>query len=1343
VVRRIVGAAVLGTALAGGFGSHPATPAGPVVGLTAGGGSSRVGASASPGPGIEQIVVRAGDTLTGIAVELHRPERGLIALNPALAVNPNLIRPGQLITVGRAAPGIDRGGRRVRVRRGDTLSGIAAALGRSVPELIALNPTLAAHPNLIHPGRTVTASPGTPAPTPAPAPERPGPARAAAPVRPNHHPTTPVTPGWLEPVLVTLAGVLAGAGNPDAVAFPLVWWSVVARPLLRRMRDRVRTARSWLGRVVLRGWAVSAQWEHRLYPNISQQLVALVPVLGPWLAHSPHGARFTQLLHLKLKVFTRTPRVWRREPGPRGVRARMRAARGWFGRARAYAAKLRYNRAFTGLLPWMTPPTGPEVHGTWFGLGLKISAGNLGTFTVLDLAGLGGTTNNRNRVVGLFPIVRVSVQVYLGPARLGFDLVHFDLPGKKLEQKLATPRLAGWQRLNLARRAWQWVRVHDLKLWSWRPWAFISQTQFLVGVGPRESLLPNFVEYRLSAQTFTVTRHGRPVGKIHMVSGVGPMLGRALGRSARAVGGRLSRTVPRRWRTGARRWAGRWRLDRAGRQAGYERTLRTRGLRQLDRTIGAQLDRLTWLDGRIRTLERRVSPHTRADPVAERALAILSARLARAHRLRARLVAALNTNHAARAAVEEGPGSTRTPVPAAHPAPLTLTTGHITTAGVVGSGVLPDAHRAAPGAGRVGFDLPALSGRSDPGHPDNTNRDAMAGAVRTADGRIVAALADQQGDTGPLPSTAHTAVAAAINRALDADPGRPVDEVAGESFAAASAAVRDAESISTLLVAVLTPTGPGSYRAVFASLGDSRAYLVHPGGATEQATTDHTWSVAETVETTPADQPLQYITRWVGRGATTGPRLETRDVPAGTRVVLSTDELHDFYPDNAELGRLVATAATPGQAADRLIDHAAERGGGNKTAIVINLAGRLPTRQNDDGTPAGPAGAEPPPGSAAPVGAPTRSEPPPGSAPVARPEALAWRAGLLAAVGQTLRVIPVTVTFTAAQVWLARLSGSTAVFSDAGDNLVALVPVALAPVLAYLIPRAGAERLFQRLTGAVMVGLAGTIVYTALTSAHELSGSPWLIIGAGAVNIAGAGLTYLINRRVATGTAEAGVAQALSEIVTTAGVIGTGLVGLLEPAVAGGVDQAVTLISGTTMALLGAGQITGTELELFNPACWGGFLTSLRRLPAGLWHTVAGLLGLPLELWREHRLGRALGQNRALLPLTDPRIARSALRLPDVSQGWPADRPGRHRYVRYRNHLVDAGRVWPYWDTTGLGPLTDLTAGELAELREQAYQLAIEAGVPARHATRITGVTPAPETRRPARSAAGRPGPGP
>lgn len=65
-----------------------------------------------------------------------------------------------------------------KVKAGDTLWGIAAALGVSLTALLAANPGPASHPTLIHPGDTITVPQGgSTAPAPAPKPVTPTPVK--------------------------------------------------------------------------------------------------------------------------------------------------------------------------------------------------------------------------------------------------------------------------------------------------------------------------------------------------------------------------------------------------------------------------------------------------------------------------------------------------------------------------------------------------------------------------------------------------------------------------------------------------------------------------------------------------------------------------------------------------------------------------------------------------------------------------------------------------------------------------------------------------------------------------------------------------------------------------------------------------------------------------------------------------------------------------------------------------------------------------------------------------------------------------------------------------------------
>jgi serine/threonine protein phosphatase PrpC len=330
------------------------------------------------------------------------------------------------------------------------------------------------------------------------------------------------------------------------------------------------------------------------------------------------------------------------------------------------------------------------------------------------------------------------------------------------------------------------------------------------------------------------------------------------------------------------------------------------------------------------------------DPTAGPKQVVLTAQGRRWRRLRdleMNLQKAINDNYAARGALEDGPGSGHQP----HDPPLPTQRESLPPhqrPGPLQSGTLPGRlQNVQPDAThqvRFGFDVgETIAGRTDQGHPANRNFDAMAGAV-TADGRLIAIVADQQGYADLPVSVSQVAVTAAMAAALHTDPNLPAEQIAQAAFDAAAEATASANSSTTLLVVVTTPTGHGTTRVAFVWVGDSRGYLVTPDD-TQRVTTDHTWSATQTVEAPPAEYPVQYVTRWIGRGVGHQPDVETRELAGPATIVLTTDELHDFYPNQADLGAIVRDAPTPGQAADDLIDHVLIQGSGNKTTIVIRL----------------------------------------------------------------------------------------------------------------------------------------------------------------------------------------------------------------------------------------------------------------------------------------------------------------------------------------------------------------------------------------------------------------------
>jgi LysM repeat protein len=147
--------------------------------------------------GTGAYVVQPGDTLAGIAAALsvHGGWPALYAANRrAIGPDPNQIRAGTALALpGRAAPA------RYTVKAGDTLSGIASALGTrgGWPALYAANrPAIGPDPNQIRAGTALAIPHPTPTSTPtrAPASAQP-PATAPATPPPTSMPAVPVPSG--------------------------------------------------------------------------------------------------------------------------------------------------------------------------------------------------------------------------------------------------------------------------------------------------------------------------------------------------------------------------------------------------------------------------------------------------------------------------------------------------------------------------------------------------------------------------------------------------------------------------------------------------------------------------------------------------------------------------------------------------------------------------------------------------------------------------------------------------------------------------------------------------------------------------------------------------------------------------------------------------------------------------------------------------------------------------------------------------------------------------------------------------------------------------------------------
>jgi PPM family protein phosphatase len=146
---------------------------------------------------------------------------------------------------------------------------------------------------------------------------------------------------------------------------------------------------------------------------------------------------------------------------------------------------------------------------------------------------------------------------------------------------------------------------------------------------------------------------------------------------------------------------------------------------------------------------------------------------------------------------------------------------------------------------------------------------------------------------------------------------------------------------------------------VFAHAGDSRAYLVRDG-ISMQLTEDHTLLarlLAAGIDVDVSGEGSRFrsmLTNALGIGDEC--KISTFVVPLadGDRFLLCSDGISEYVPEN-EVGEILTRQSSPARAAQRLIDVALERGGGdNATAVVVRVleAGETPLpaeqRKKDD-----------------------------------------------------------------------------------------------------------------------------------------------------------------------------------------------------------------------------------------------------------------------------------------------------------------------------------------------------------------------------------------------------------
>lgn len=146
---------------------------------------------------------------------------------------------------------------------------------------------------------------------------------------------------------------------------------------------------------------------------------------------------------------------------------------------------------------------------------------------------------------------------------------------------------------------------------------------------------------------------------------------------------------------------------------------------------------------------------------------------------------------------------------------------------------------------------------------------------------------------------------------------------------------------------------------VFAHAGDSRAYIVRDG-ISMQLTEDHTLLqrlLAAGIDVDVSGDGARFrsmLTNALGIGQEC--KVSTFVVPLadGDRFMLCSDGISEYVPEN-EVGEVLVKQPSPARAAQKLVDLALERGGGdNATAIVMRVleAGETPVpaeqRRRDD-----------------------------------------------------------------------------------------------------------------------------------------------------------------------------------------------------------------------------------------------------------------------------------------------------------------------------------------------------------------------------------------------------------
>jgi len=164
----------------------------------------------------------------------------------------------------------------------------------------------------------------------------------------------------------------------------------------------------------------------------------------------------------------------------------------------------------------------------------------------------------------------------------------------------------------------------------------------------------------------------------------------------------------------------------------------------------------------------------------------------------------------------------------------------------------------------------------------------------------------------------------------------------------------DKAGMGTTLDVVLI-AGP---EAFVAHVGDSRTYLIRDGKPS-QITTDHT--VAEvlviegklTIEEAQVSPLRTILVNAIGVSADVGVEMAHVTLKRNDRLLLCSDGLHDYFPDENEISQRLSTD-DPGAAIAEMVELAKTRGGhDNITGVVVHItevAEAIPTLLEGEST---------------------------------------------------------------------------------------------------------------------------------------------------------------------------------------------------------------------------------------------------------------------------------------------------------------------------------------------------------------------------------------------------------